>query len=276
MQKKHATSFCWILCVVGVFFVLTLLFFFAPATGAYKSVVRSLWYHRHPAPAYYLNRCDADLAVRIGSYYLGGGGYDLHRAEVSLIKAYKLDPKIHLAHYQLARVYFVEGKLDQAQQEINKELALDPYNERSFYIRGLIDVAQNNLPQAEADFKKFTLWAIAEWGGYNDLSFVLAKEDKYAESEAVLHIAFKRVPDAKSVPWLWNSLGLAQLNQLKYNEAAKSFQKALELARMLTLAQWQKAYSANDPTAAGESIKSFQQAIQKNLSTAQRGDSIEE
>ena len=251
------------LCIVLVLAVLLL-----PGTGIYKSAVRSLWNHAHAAGIYYLNYSDADLAMQMGAYYFSGKSYDLDLAAKSYERAVALRPTILQAHYQLARIYFVQGNLAAARDAINAELAINPPNKRSLYIRGLIDIAQNDLPAAECDFSTFVAWAPTEWGGYNDLAYTLAKEQKYPESEATIKKALSNVPNAQSNPWLFNSLGLAQLNQLQYVAAEASFTKALALASTLTDAQWIRAYSANDPAGAQQSLETFQQSIRKNLSTA--------
>jgi Tfp pilus assembly protein PilF len=256
------------------FLVVLLVCFVAPSTGIYKNFTRTLFYGRHEALAYYLNYRDPELAISVGNYYFGGGAYDIHKATASYERALALSPSVHLAHYQLARIYFVEGNLTKATEYIDDELQIDPYNQRSLYVRGLIEDAQGELSAAEADFTRFVRWAPWEWGGYNDLSFVLAKEGKYVESEAVLSEAFKKVPDANQNPWLWNALGLAELNQLKYQEASASFQKALTLAEAITPAQWHRAYSGNDPSSNTGDINSFQQAIVANLKAAKTGATI--
>ena len=242
--------------------------------GGYQHMVKSLWYHGYRAAAYYLNRDDAQLAMQMGSYYFGGGAYDLEKAAGSYNVAVKLEPKVLWGHYQLARILFVEGNKMKATEEIDAELAANPANLRSLYVRGLIEDAQGNLPAAEADFTRFVSWAPAEWGGYNDLSYVLAKEGKYAQSEATINEALKHVPDAKDIPWLWNSRGLAELNELHYSQAQVSFEKALVLAKAITPAVWHRAYSGNDPATTAHSITNFQNAIQSNILMAKKGSTL--
>ena len=270
--SRHARSTGNLLLV----FFVGVLAYCAPTTALYKDFTWSLYAQHHQVLAYCLIRDVAYLALQVGNYYLGKGAYDLVKAEKSYIRAFALSPHIHTAHYQLARVYFVEGRLAQALEQINTELQLDPGNMRSLYIRGLIEDAQGDFLAAESDFSRFITWAPGEWGGYNDLSYVLAEEGKYAQSEKVLIEGFKRVSHAQDVPWLWNSLGLAQLNQHKYTKASDSFAKALELSKTIPPAQWQRAYSANDPQAIPKSISTFQQAVEKNLYTAKIGDTMRE
>lgn len=237
-------------------------------------VAHFLWSRSYINAAYYTNYTDAPLALQEGFYYFGGGKYDLPKAVESFTLATKLDPGILWGHYQLARIYFVQGRLSDALVEINLELTENPANLRSLYERGLIETALGNFSAAEADFKRFINWAPHEWGGYNDGAFVLAKEGKYEESAALIEQAFENVPNGGEVPWLWNSLGLAQLNALHYAQAEYSFKKALALTQTLTEQEWVAAYTANDPAAAAGSIAAFRAAIQKNINTAQAAQTL--
>lgn len=242
-----------------------------PHTSVYKKLNHLIWERGYHSVAYYLNYADGDLALQTGYYYFGSTTYDLHKAASSFRLAVKEDPGVLWGHYQLARIYFVQGKFDKALQEIQAELDANPANLRSLYVRGLIYISMGNLPKAEEDFRNFIVWAPTEWGGYNDLAFVLAKQDKHRESEEVIVQAMEHMPEAEKVAWLWNSLGLAQLNQQKYSDAEISFEKARTLAESMTAQEWIRAYSANNPALAVDDIKNFQKAIQENISTARAG-----
>ena len=209
---------------------------------------------------------DAAEAVRLGNYYFNGaGGYDLEKAEAGFTKAVEIDPKILWGHYQLARVYFVKGEKDRALEEINKELEVNPENLRSLYVRGLIYESSGKLAEAEADFKRFVLWAPKEWAGYNDLAWILAKEGKYREAKEVLLEALKKTGRAEKNSWLWNSLGVAELNLGEYANARKSFTKAKESVNMLLLKDWQSAYPGNNPVESERGLADFKRAIEENL-----------
>ena len=193
-RHTYAASFLVTLCLF------TMVWWVAP--HAFQKFVAGFVYSRSPAVAYYLNRSDAALALQLGQYYFGGGAYNLRKAATSYELALQLDPTRQLARYQLARIYFVDGQFDRALAHINTELRMFPYNPRSLYVRGLIYISLDNLSAAEQDFRNFVAWAPFEWGGYNDLAFVLAKEGKYAESETVVMEAMQKISNAKDIPWL--------------------------------------------------------------------------
>ena len=228
--------------------------------------------YRSPQIAILLDRSNAELAMFIGNFYfnsvIGGGEYNPDLAGKAYKKAVAINPKILWGHYQLARIAFVKGDYEQALEEITKELEANPENLRSLYIRGLIYGYRNqvgDLEKAEADFRRFTEWAPKEWAGYNDLAWILLKQGKYKETEKIVNQALKEALGAENNPWLWNALGVAQLNLKKYSRARDSFTKAKELAQNLTLADWRVAYPGNNPEQAESGLKAFHTAIEENL-----------
>lgn len=212
---------------------------------------------------------DRELAMRLGSYYFNGGAYNLKRAKLAYEKAtFNSDHDPLWANYQLARIYFVEGDYSKALEYINKELEFYPENLRSLYIRGLIYGYQSNLSSAENDFSRFVAWVPKEWGGYNDLAWILSKQGKYAEAAKTIRRALQEIPDADKNPWLWNSLGVAELNLKEYGVAKTSFEKAKNLAQNLTIGEWKKSYPGNNPKNTESGLEAFHKAIEENLKRA--------
>lgn len=242
------------------------------------AVARLAW-HRFNRPDITLKlvRRDAGLAMLLGNYYfgqtIGRSKYDLAKAELAFQKAVAADPDILWGHYQLARVIFLKADYEEALAEINAELAANPENLRSLYVRGLIYGYRNlagDLEKAEADFRRFTRWAPTEWAGYNDLTWILAKQEKNDEARNALAEAFREVPDAERNPWLWNSLGVADLNLGSYRSAAAAFARARTLAGNLEPADWRTAYPGNDPRQAEAGLQAFRDAIAENLTRAEQ------
>lgn len=215
---------------------------------------------------------DAGLATQVGNYYfgatLGKSEYDLEKAERAYQKAVRADNKILWGHYQLGRIYFAEGKFDEALEEINRELEANPENLRSLYVRGLIygyRVLPGDFEKAEQDFRRFTEWAPKEWAGYNDLAWILSKLGRYREAEETILAVLREVSNAGTNPWLWNSLGVAELNLRKYAQARISFGKAGEFAKNLSAREWRLAYSGNNPADAESGLIAFRKAIEDNI-----------
>ena len=256
----------WLLVVVTLFLAFT----------AYQnSLANFVWQkYRSPNLALLINRSDADLAMFVGNYYfngvMGSREYNPDISQKAYEKAISINPKILWGHYQLARIYFIKGNFDNATQEINKELEANPENLRSLYVRGLIFGYRGNLVQAEADFRRFIEWAPKEWAGYNDLALILSKQGQYQEAEKTINLALKEALDAFKNPWLWNALGVAELNLKKYSAAINSFKKAGTLTEKLTVADWIKSYPGNDPGTAEAGLGAFKNAIKENLKRSER------
>ncbi|HEY4523982.1 MAG TPA: tetratricopeptide repeat protein [Candidatus Paceibacterota bacterium] len=238
----------------------------------HDAFARKAWYQfRAPRMALVLDFSDAKLASDIGNYYFNGGAYDLKIAERAYKKALSIKPDILWGHYQLARIYFVYGDFEGALAETGLELAANPENLRTLYVRGLIYGYRGrpgDLLLAEADFRRFTLWAPSEWAGYNDLAWILSKEAKYQDAKDAMLVALARVADAEKNPWLWNAKGVAELNLGEYKKAAESFGRALALAEGLTEADWRRSYPGNNPGGAEAGLSAFKEAIQSNLARA--------
>lgn len=226
--------------------------------------------YRWPRVALVISR-DAELAMQIGNYYFGGPAYDLAVAERAYRKAVAIEPGILWGHYQLARIHFMRREYEDALQKVALELEHNPENLRSLYIRGLMYAFRDqpgDLGRAEDDFRRFTQWVPKEWAGYNDLAWVLSKQGKYAEAKTAIEAAFREVPGDESNPWLWNSLGAAELNLGNYREATSAFKRAQDLAQGLSEASWRQAYPGNNPADAASGIQAFKDAIAENLQRA--------
>jgi hypothetical protein len=79
------------------------------------------------------------------------------------------------------------------------------------------------------------------------------------------------VPYASTTnPWLWDNLGVQQLNLNEYKDALYSFTQAKNLAARLTVAEWHNSYPGNNAAQSAEGIAQFQAAIEKNIETAQQ------
>lgn len=212
-----------------------------------------------------------NVAMRNGHYYFNGGAYDLKKAERWYRAALWLSPSMPAAHYQLSRIYFVEGRSEDALYEVNKELELRPAFGRAYYMRGLIQGYAKNLDAAETDFKKIRelgkLDEYAEsldrsgWAVYNDLSWIQFQKGEYGEVEKTAREGLAKYP---LNPWLLNSLGLGLMNLKKNKEAKAVFDSALEAAQKLTAEDARRAYPGNDPQEAENKRQQIIRQVQFN------------
>lgn len=285
MRRKHArrrlAARAEFVCIIGaiIFLGSFVVWFATPVPTAVAHVAWQRWHM--PQLALILDRRDAPLAMVIGNYYYGtvaagnaAPAYDPALAARAFERALAIEPGILWGHYALARIYFARGDFADALSEINAELAANPENRRALYVRGLIYGYRNlpgDLALAEGDFRNFNAWAPSEWAGYNDLAWILAKEGKYADVEALMQTAFAQVPGGKANPWLWNELGVAQLALGDAAAARASLENAQAYAASLTQADWYRAYSGDNPVADAGGLAAFKAGIAENLAKAEAG-----
>ena len=170
-----------------------------------------------------------------------------------------------------ARIAFINADFDAALADLNAELELYPANKRTLYMRALTYAyrgAPGDLALAEQDFRDFIAWAPSEWAGYNDLAYVLAKKEEYVKAAAVLENGIKKADGGELNPWLWNSLGVMELNTHNPGSALASFEKAKSLMETLTTIDWQKAYPGNNPMLAAGGMEAMRSGIEKNITAA--------
>ncbi len=236
-----------------------------------EALARYAWERlRWPDPAIALIRRDADLLVSIGDYYFNGGAYDLERARSAYQGATIADAGSAAAHYQLARIHFVEGRNYDALQEIDRAIALAPGNLRALYIRGLVRGTVGDARGAAEDFERFVAWAPREWAGYNDLAWALSKQGKWEEMRDVAARGIAEAAGGEGNPWLWNMLGVAYLNLKKYSDAHNALSRAQERALVIGVSGWQQAYPGNNPDESAAGYVAFITAIEDNFAAVAR------
>jgi hypothetical protein len=263
--------------LISTFVVLALWFYTPLPTLA----ARYAWDEWHAGTlALSLNRSDALLASAIGAYYFGNQfatsttaarPYNLFLARKAFGKSIDIDPSMPFTHYLRARVAFVQSDFGAALEDLTTELTLAPENKRTLYMRGLVYAYRgetNDLFLAEQDFKAFVAWAPKEWAGYNDLAFVLAKEKQYGNAATVLKEGIAKADGGETNPWLWNALGIMELNLENPLAALTALTKAQTFAASLAEVDWQRAYPGNDPSGAADGIEAMRTGIAKNLVAA--------
>ena len=225
-----------------------------------------VWNTFHLAPlATLLDSRSAALYEAMGNYYFESDHYDVEAARRYFEKAVALDTHVPLAHYQLARIYFITGNSALALQEVDTQFALYPGFERSYYMRGLIYSYAGELNKAVADFRAFLAWKPESWAAHNDLAWVYFKKGDFVHAEGLAREGLAYTPDNA---WLLTMRGVSLLNLGKKREAAGVLASALAEAQKLTKEDWIKAYPGNDPKIAEQGLREIIQTIEKNLALA--------
>jgi hypothetical protein len=229
-------------CISAVILILAGIFYFTP--------VRGMVAHR--------------LAMQ-GKYYFNGGAYDLEKAVKWYKSAVFVNDKTWVAHYQLARIYFVKNDLKTALKEIDKALAVDPKNKRAYYVRGLIDGYAKNYKASEDDFQKFVDYYQKEWAGYNDLAWAYYQNKEYQKA---VDTALKGLEVAPDNPWLLNGLGVSYNALGEKEKGQAALDKVATLAKDMKADDWRKAYPGNNPETAQWDLAQFRVDVSANLNLA--------
>lgn len=206
-------------------------------------------------------------AAGIGNYYFNGGEYNLNKAEKFYKKALKFDDKNWYAYYQLARIDFVKNRFYSGIINIDRALAIDPENKRSYYVRGLLNGYRGNYDEAEKDFQNFIAWHSNEWAGYADLSWIYINDGKYEEAILTASNALSIFPENV---WLYANKGLAQYKLGRYDEAKADLETAKKLAEKINSNDWKRAYPGNNPADAEKGVEEIKTAINYNLKLTYR------
>lgn len=278
LHKRATAAPVWQMVGISGVLVLMVVWFYTPLP---TTASRMLWSRYHAGTlALVFDRTDAALAYSIGAYYFGNQSkigtaearpYDTDLAQEAFSKAISIQPTLPLAHYMRARIAFVNADFDAGIADINAELALVPTNKRPLYMRGLMYAYRGHkgdLDLAAADFREFVAWAPREWAGYNDLAYVLAKGGNYADAVIALRQGIAQAKNGSTNPWLWDALGVMELNLKHYQASVAALEKAQSYAASLTETDWQLAYPGNDPSLASSGVKALQDSIVRNLAKA--------
>jgi tetratricopeptide (TPR) repeat protein len=208
-----------------------------------------------------------------GEYYFSESNYDVQQAKAYYEAATWVAGGYYPgAYYQIARIHFITGELDEALVFINKELEVMPAFKRSYYVRALVYAYQGNFSLAENDFKQFLLWKPESWAAWNDISWVYFSEGKYKEA---LNAALAGLHYAPDNPWLNNSAGAAHLNLGHYADAYEFFNQSLIKTRSLGEIRWGRAYPGNNPRIYSYGYAAMIRSIEKNIQLAKAHLSVD-
>ena len=209
------------------------------------------------------NPHNPDAFFSIGENSFGQGRtYNPLKAEKAYSKALELRPDFLEAHYQLGRVYFIQGRFHQALVEIMTVLRLNPEFKKAYYMYGLISGYQMNYNEAIYGFSEFIKRDDFNWAGYNDLAWIYFQKGDY---EKTRDTAKEGLRHAETNPWLQNISGTALMNLGETEEARKAFRIALRETELMTPEQWGGAYPGNDPKVYAQGLEQMRAAIKHNL-----------
>lgn len=215
-----------------------------------------------PRIAGMLNTEDAELFSDLGELYFSHDHYNIALAKRFYEQSVSIDPVRQHNHYQLGRIYFLEGNYARALSEIDVEERFNPSFGKTHYMKGLILGYMGNYRESAAAFGKFIESDPINWAGYNDLSWVYFSAGDFVSAKQTAEIGLGY---AAGNPWLLNSLGVAELGLNDKARAHTAFQQALASLETMGPSDWGRAYPGNDPRIYDEGFRSMKESLETNL-----------
>ena len=168
---------------------------------------------------------DADARGLLASFALDRG--EVAKAVTDLQSVIMAAPDNPVARFNLGRAYAAKGDWEQARQSFNKAVEIKPD-----YMLPRLALAKLQLSRGEFDASlKSAQTILAKYDNTNGtaqlvLSASLVGQKKFAEARMLLDAMTKTNP---SVPEVFLQMGILDLTEKKYAEAATAFRKSYEL-----------------------------------------------
>ena len=168
-------------------------------------------------------RIEAEVHNGLGYLYLKKD--DLQQAENHLQKALALEPELGVVHYNFGRLALMRGRVAAAERHFKNALEHDPGSGESWVELGFIALNKDKLPRAKRCFNAAIDLEVSESHAHMGLAR-LARKRKDAPSQ--LFHAQKAVEHAPDDGDVLNELGIAFECNEQWNEAATAYQAALD------------------------------------------------
>ena len=251
----------YFLVTIALIQVVTLMLFFGAVSYRHE-IATTLWERWHREEVALIDPDNAELHFTIAEYFFNKGSYDIALAEKYYRRAIALEPGHLLAHYQLGRILFIQGKFGSALAEIDEVLRVDPEYEKAYYMLGLINGYAGDLDQAIYGFSEFIKRDDFNWAGHNDLAWIYFKKGDYQKTKEVAAMGVKNAPYN---PWINNIYGMALLNLGETEAARDALTVALRESEKMIPEDWGKSYPGNDPAVYAKGLEETRTVIRHNL-----------
>ena len=151
---------------------------------------------------------------------------DLEAARKSFTEAHRLNPHNPDACFQLATMFFDEGKWDKAQTFINRTIQADPQNHQAHFQLGRILATKQKHAEADAEYRRaITLYPLYP-PAFNALAVLYMGFDQLDAAVSVLWEGIRLNPDDVE---LNGNLGLALMEAEDWEGARDAFERALSI-----------------------------------------------
>jgi tetratricopeptide (TPR) repeat protein len=136
-------------------------------------------------------------------------------------------PNCSLGHSNLGDAYFQEGNVDEAIDQFQKALEIDPHFGKTHYNLGVAFFQKGQVNEAIEQYHEALKINPNDALAHNNLGNAIAKEGKSDESKAEFEKALEINPNYAEAH---NNLGNFLLQKGRVDEAVAQFQKALEIS----------------------------------------------
>lgn len=224
----------------------------------------------HTAIEFFTRAIDADPQYALAHAALGEAYLRLYNATrdvkwfepalASCRQAVTLDSLLAPGHITMGLILTESGQHAQALREFEKALRLEPKNDDAYRGKAKALMGQGKLPEAEAIYKEAIAMKPDYWGGYNDLGVFYSRHARYEEAigqfKQVIELtplnakgyrnlgamyfylerrqeaiqAFRQALDIKPDYSLYSNMATLYYAEKQYAEAARMYEKALELS----------------------------------------------
>ncbi len=164
---------------------------------------------------------DAHLASGIAAMLAGQND----EAERAFRKAADMDPKSSKPHRWAGFFFGSIGKTKQAEEELNRALALDANDWRARMNLGLLYYKTARYPLAATSWEQVSKLTPDNFIVLNNLAAVYHMLDRDEDSAAALQRSLEIKPDA----YTYGNLGTLRFFQGRYEDAVPAFEKAVKL-----------------------------------------------
>ncbi len=220
----------------------------------------------------------------------------LNHARDACSKAVSLEDKLSEVHTCLGLVYQEEGKYEQARSELERAFELDSNSDVALRALAAAYEQLSSFAGAENTYRRAVEIRPDYWGGYHDLGAFYARRTKFIEATEMFEQVVRLAPDSfralynlgaililqgeeeRAIPLLQqslairpsmeglNNLGTAYVNLRQYDNAAGTYQAALELDENDYLVWGNLGEAlARLPTRQQEAHPAFENAISRGL-----------
>jgi tetratricopeptide (TPR) repeat protein len=173
----------------------------------------------------------------------------------------ELDPKFTVAYNNRGVAYANKGDLDQANAEYTRAIELDPKYALAYYNRGFNQSKKGNLEQAIADYTKAIELNPADTDSYTGRGDAYADQGKLDQAIADCNEAIKLDPkDARA----FNTCGNVYFDNGNLDQAVAEYTKSIELDPTYAWAYSNRGTALNRENKMDQALADFTKAIEVN------------